>query len=162
MREPEKLREIKAFALDVDGVLTDGSIWWGPNGEEWKRFHFLDIMGISRATQAGLVFALISGEDSPLVTRYAAKMKITHVYKGCKNKASAFEELSNALGLSLSQIAFVGDDINDLPAMELCGFAAAPQTAHPAVKAVVDFVAQTAGGNGAVREVLDLWFSQNQ
>jgi 3-deoxy-D-manno-octulosonate 8-phosphate phosphatase (KDO 8-P phosphatase) len=162
MRNPETLRDIKAFALDVDGVLTDGRIWWGPDGEEWKQFHFLDIMGISRAGKAGLIFALISGEDSPLVDRYARKMNIAHVYKGCKDKAQAFGGLAKVLLLEPSQIAFMGDDINDLPAMELSGFSAAPATAHPDVKKYVDYVTQANGGHGAVREVLDLWMNQNQ
>jgi 3-deoxy-D-manno-octulosonate 8-phosphate phosphatase (KDO 8-P phosphatase) len=161
MKTLETLRDIKVFALDVDGVLTDGSIWWGPNGEEWKRFHFLDIMGISRASKAGLIFALISGEDSPLVDRYAAKMKIEYVYKGCKDKAQAFGELAKVLLIKPSKIAFMGDDVNDLPAMELSGFCAAPATAHPDVKKSVDYVTQASGGNGAVREVLDLWMKEN-
>jgi phosphoserine phosphatase len=77
------LERIRAVALDVDGVLTDGGVWWGPNGEEWKRFCFADIMGVSLARRAGLELALISGEDSPLVDRYAAKMHIHHIFKGC-------------------------------------------------------------------------------
>lgn len=162
MRPIETLRDIKAFALDVDGVLTDGSFWWGPDGEEWKRFHFLDVMGISRASQAGLIFALISGEASPLVDRYAAKMKIAHVYKGCKDKAAAFEEFAAELGLSTDRIAFMGDDINDLLAMEKSGFIAAPATAHIKVRETADFVSEFSGGNGAVREVLDAWLSLRQ
>lgn len=162
MKTLETLRDTKVFALDVDGVLTDGSIWWGPNGEEWKRFHFLDIMGISRASKAGLIFALISGEDSPLVDRYAAKMKIKYVYKGCKDKAQAFGELAKVLLIEPKKIAFMGDDVNDLPAMELSGFCVAPATAHPDVKQSVDYVTQANGGNGAVREVLDLWMKENK
>lgn len=162
MRPIETMREIKVFALDVDGVLTDGSIWWGPSGEEWKRFHFLDIMGISRASKAGLIFALISGEDSPLVDCYAAKMNIEHVYKGCKDKATAFRELAKVLLLEPTQIAFMGDDVNDLPAMALSGFSAAPATAHVDVKRAVDYVTQANGGNGAVREALDLWMKENR
>ena len=79
--------QIKAIALDVDGVLTDGTFWWGPDGQEWKRFSFRDVMGISRARRAGLVSALISGEDTPLVDRFARKMEIDHVFKGCNDKA---------------------------------------------------------------------------
>lgn len=161
MRELATLREIRVFAFDVDGVFTDGSFWWGPNGEEWKRFHFLDMMGVSRARQAGLIFALISGEDSPLVDRYAQKMAITHVYKGCKDKAATLEELAGVLRLPLTQIGFMGDDVNDLPALAKCGFGAAPATAHRSVREIADVVTQAAGGNGAVREVLDLWQVHN-
>ncbi len=77
---PELLRRIKAIAMDVDGVLTDGGVWWGPNGEEWKRFHFADIMGLSQARKSGLVIALISGENSPLVDRLAGNLGIGVVY----------------------------------------------------------------------------------
>ena len=76
---PGGISSIRAIALDVDGVLTDGAVWWGPGGEEWKRFSFSDIMGVSLARKAGLIVALISGEDSPLVDRYAVKMGITDV-----------------------------------------------------------------------------------
>src|SRR5947209_619919 len=100
---------IKAIALDVDGVLTDGTFWWGPGGAEWKRFSFRDVMGVSRGRQAGLIFALISGEDSPLVDRYAEKMQISDVHKGCKDKARAVRAFAEARGLELSQICFMGD-----------------------------------------------------
>ena len=80
------MKEIRAIALDVDGVLTDGGVWWGPNGEEWKRFSFADIMGVSNARKAGLILTLISGEDSPLVDRFAAKFEITDITKGCEIK----------------------------------------------------------------------------
>src|ERR1700728_2258400 len=84
--------KIKAIAMDVDGVLTDGGVWWGPDGQEWKRFHFADIMGISLARRAGLEIALISGEDFSLVSRYAKKMEIAHVHKGIRDKAAALRQ----------------------------------------------------------------------
>ncbi len=150
---------IKAIGLDVDGVLTDGSFQWGPNGEEWKSFHFLDVMGISRARQSGLIFALISGEASPLVDRFAAKMQIEAVHKGCKDKAAALRAFAQDHQLELSEICFMGDDINDLPALELAGFAVAPANAHPSVKARVAAVTSNGGGHGAVRELLDALMS---
>ena len=147
--------QIKAVALDVDGVLTDGAFWWGPDGAEWKRFSFRDVMGISRASKAGLVFALISGEENELVTRYAKKMKITSVYQGCKNKAAALRSFAESQRLDLSQVCFMGDDINDMAALQLAGLAAAPADAHESVLAVAKFIAKRPGGNGAVRELLD-------
>src|ERR1700722_61405 len=108
---------IKAVALDVDGGLTDGTFWWGPGGEEWKRFSFRDVMGVFRARKAGLIFALISGEDSPLVDRYAEKLGITDVYKGCKDKAEALGAFASARRLELGDICFMGDDVNDLGAL---------------------------------------------
>src|SRR5213593_26704 len=98
------MTDIKAVALDVDGVLTDGGLWWGPNGEEWKRFSFIDIMGVSLARKAGLILALISGEDSPLVDRYAAKMGITDIEKNCKDKARALRVFAERQNLQLAEI----------------------------------------------------------
>src|ERR1700743_1828201 len=107
------LQKIRAIAFDVDGVLTDGGVWWSSAGEEWKRFSFTDIMGVSLARRAGLALALISGEDSPLVDRFAAKMHIQHVFKGCRDKAAALRDFGLAAQIELSDISFVGDDIND-------------------------------------------------
>ncbi|HEY1904088.1 MAG TPA: HAD hydrolase family protein [Terracidiphilus sp.] len=149
------LDRIRAVAMDVDGVLTDGGVWWGPDGAEWKRFCFADIMGVSLARRAGLELALISGENSPLVDRYAEKMHIRHVTKGCRDKATALREFAAAASIDLTEICFMGDDVNDLAAMEIAGFSAAPANAAREVLARVDFIAKNNGGNGAVRELMD-------
>jgi 3-deoxy-D-manno-octulosonate 8-phosphate phosphatase (KDO 8-P phosphatase) len=146
---------IKAIALDVDGVLTDGSFWWGPDGQEWKRFNFRDVMGISRAQKAGIMFALISGESSPLIDRFATKMNITHIFKGCKQKGQALQEFATRSGLPLAAIAFMGDDINDIEAMKAAGLSAAPADAHQSAREQAAFVAKALGGHGAVRELVD-------
>lgn len=151
---------IKLIAMDVDGVLTDGSFWWGPNGEEWKRFHFADIMGLSRARKAGLKLALISGEDSPLIDRLAAKMQISDVEKSCKDKAQALHKLAALYSLTLDEICFMGDDVNDLPALEIAGLAAAPADAQPAIRKICSFVTVARGGNGAVRELIEMILSE--
>ena len=143
------------MAFDVDGVLTDGAVWWGPDGEEWKRFCFRDIMGVSLARKAGLALALISGEDSLLVDRFAVKMGIAHVNKGCKDKAAALRQFAAACGLGLDEVAFMGDDVNDVPAMEISGYPVSPGDGHPAARAVAAFVTEAHGGHGAVRELLD-------
>lgn len=150
------MQEIKAIAMDVDGVLTDGGVWWGPNGEEWKRFHFADIMGLSLARKAGLVIALISGEDSPLVDRLATKLGITDVHKACKDKVSALRIFSECHGFSLQEICFIGDDVNDLPALNIVGVSACPADARPSVREKCQVVTKLSGGNGAVREVVDM------
>jgi 3-deoxy-D-manno-octulosonate 8-phosphate phosphatase (KDO 8-P phosphatase) len=150
-----RLKTIRALAIDVDGVLSDGGMWWGPGGEEWKRFSFADIMGVSLARRAGLILALISGENSPVVDRYAEKMLIKHVVKGCRDKAAALRQFASAAGVSLADVCFMGDDINDLPAMAISGFSAAPANAAPVVLKHAQFVAKAAGGNGAVRELVD-------
>jgi len=149
------LSRIRAIALDVDGVLTDGGFWWGPNGEEFKRFSFGDVMGLSLARRAGFVLALISGEDSPLVDRYAEKMLIRHVVKGCRDKAGALRELSSRTEIALEQFCYMGDDINDIPAMRIAGVSFAPASANALVVEHAQFVTENPGGNGAVREMVD-------
>ena len=149
------MKDLKAIVLDVDGVLTDGGVWWGPNGEEWKRFSFADIMGVSLARKSGLIVALISGEDSPLVDRFATKMGIRDVVKNCKDKADALRMLTERWGLKLTEVCFMGDDVNDLEAMRIAGLAAAPASAVPAAKEWAGFMSTKNGGNGAVRELVD-------
>jgi len=151
----DRAGRIRAVALDVDGVLTDGTFWWGPDGEEWKRFSFRDVMGISLARKAGIIFALISGEDTPQVTRFAAKMQIAHVFVGCRDKAAALRQFARDAGVSLDETAVVGDDVNDVAAMGLCGLATAPADAHSSARDVAHLVTTQVGGNGAVREFVD-------
>jgi 3-deoxy-D-manno-octulosonate 8-phosphate phosphatase (KDO 8-P phosphatase) len=154
-----KLRKIKAIAFDVDGVLTDGGMWWGADGEEFKRFSFSDIMGISLARRQGLLLTLISGENSPLIDRYAAKLKIPEVSKGCRDKAAALRDFAAKNDLELDEVCFMGDDVNDLPAMAICGLSAAPADARPVVLARVDFAAASLGGRGAARELVEALFA---
>lgn len=149
------MRSIKAIALDVDGVLTDGGVWWGADGGEWKRFSFADIMGVSLARKAGLTVTLISGEDTPLVDRFAEKLNLTDITKGCKDKATALRAFAARNSLLLEEICFMGDDINDLAAMQLAGLGVAPADARPRVLETADMVTQAAGGHGAVRELID-------
>jgi 3-deoxy-D-manno-octulosonate 8-phosphate phosphatase (KDO 8-P phosphatase) len=153
------MKDIKAVALDVDGVLTDGTFIWGPNGEEYKQFSFSDVMGISLASKAGIIFTLISGEDNAMLDRFAKKMKITDICKGTKDKAAALISFAKKNKLELNQICFMGDDVNDISALELAGLSAAPANAHESVKRKVKFVTTKYGGNGAVRELLDLILS---
>lgn len=152
--------DIKAVALDVDGVLTDGTFLWDTNGGEIKRFSFRDVMGIARATRSGIKFALISGEKNVIVDRYAAKLGIAHVWQDCKDKAAALREFAELQSLGLEKICFMGDDINDIPAMQLAGFTAAPADAHESVLAVAKLCTKRPGGNGAVREMLDFLFTK--
>jgi 3-deoxy-D-manno-octulosonate 8-phosphate phosphatase (KDO 8-P phosphatase) len=137
-------------------VLTDGAVWWGPDGEEWKRFHFADIMGLSLAKKSGLAIALISGEDSPLVDRLAAKFGLTDVFKNCKDKVPALRTFAERHALALSEICFIGDDVNDVAALEIAGLSACPADARAMVRKRSQLVAKLGGGNGAVREVIDM------
>ena len=156
--DPQRLRTLQAIAFDVDGVLTDGTLTWSGAGEESKTFSFADIMGISLARRLGLKLALISGEDSVLVTRYADKLKIPFVRKGTRDKATALGEFAGELNLSLADVCFFGDDLNDLFPMELAGLPACPANAADEVLAYVTnrgFVSTRSGGQGAVRELID-------
>jgi 3-deoxy-D-manno-octulosonate 8-phosphate phosphatase (KDO 8-P phosphatase) len=147
--------QIKAVALDIDGVLTDGSFLWDGNGAELKKFHFRDVMGISRASRNGIRFALISGEKNGIVDRLAAKFRIADVHQGCSDKAGALRSFSEMSGIPLAQICFMGDDVNDLDALRIAGLPAAPADAHESVLRIAQFVAKKSGGTGAVRELLD-------
>ena len=151
---------IKAMALDFDGVLTDGGVWWGPDDGEWKRLSFADIMGVALARKAGLLVTLISGEDSPLLDRFAAKLNLPDITKGCKDKATALRAFAERHQLQLREICFMGDDVNDLAAMEISGMAVAPADARPQALHKADVVTLARGGNGAVRELVDLVLSR--
>ena len=159
---PKLLKKIRAIAMDVDGVLTDGGVWWGPNGEEWKRFHFADIMGLSLARKSGMVIALVSGENSPLVDRLAGKLGIGDVHKDCKDKAGALRAFSEKHGLRLHEICFIGDDVNDLPALSMVGLSACPADARPSIRKRCQVVTKLAGGNGAVREVVEMLLASHK
>jgi 3-deoxy-D-manno-octulosonate 8-phosphate phosphatase (KDO 8-P phosphatase) len=150
------LASIDALVMDVDGVLTDGTFVWSETGEESKRFSFEDVMGLSRARKAGLELGLISGEDSVLVDRLASKVGIVNVAKGCKDKGAALQRFADSSGIALRRTAFIGDDVNDLPALAIAGLSVAPANAQPPVKAAVALVLDRSGGQGAVRQLVEM------
>jgi 3-deoxy-D-manno-octulosonate 8-phosphate phosphatase (KDO 8-P phosphatase) len=146
---------IKAVAMDVDGVLTDGTVWLDESGQETKAVSFADIMGVSLGRRAGLHFAFVSGEGGPALDRIAAKFGVSEVYRDCKDKAGAVRAFATRHDLELAEVCFIGDDINDVPAMEICGLAVAPANSHAAASAAASVVTTRPGGGGAVREVID-------
>jgi 3-deoxy-D-manno-octulosonate 8-phosphate phosphatase (KDO 8-P phosphatase) len=152
----EPLASIDALVMDIDGVLTDGTFLWSDSGDELKRFSFEDVMGLSRARQAGLTLGLISGEAGALVERLARKLCITHVAQGCTDKAAALLRFAAATGIALARTAFVGDDVNDLGALAIAGLAVAPANAQPSVKAAAGLVLERSGGHGAVRQLVEM------
>jgi len=145
--------------MDVDGVLTDGTVWLDDSGRELKRVSFADIMGVSIGRRAGLEFALVSGESGHCLDQIAAKFGIGEVYGGCKDKAAALREFAARQGLGVDEICYVGDDVNDLPAFALCGLAVAPAGAQPAAREKAAIVTTQLGGAGAVREVIEYLMS---
>ena len=146
---------VRAIVLDVDGVLTDGSVRIDEQGGESKELSFTDIMGVSLGRRAGLRFALVSGEGGPLLEAMAAKLRIDDVYSECKDKAAAVRDFAVRHELDLAEICFVGDDVNDVAAMRSCGLAVAPPTAHSSALAAAKIVTTRGGGAGAVREIVD-------
>ena len=157
--DPAPLLTLEAIAFDVDGVLTDGTLTWSTaSTDEIKTFSFADIMALSLLRRLNLKLALISGEPSPLVDRYAAKLHIPFVVKGTRDKATALRDFTQKFNLSLAHTCFFGDDVNDLFAMEIAGLSACPSDAAPEVRAHVaahGFVSSHPGGKGAVREFAD-------
>lgn len=151
----EKARRIKLLILDVDGVLTDGKLFYDVNGEALKVFHVLDGHGIKLLMQSGVNVAIISARKSPMVARRAADLGIPYVQQGIDNKYFAFLELLKETRLQAQDCGFIGDDVIDLPILTRVGFAASVPNGHPEVTMRVDYITKTYGGNGAVREVCD-------
>jgi 3-deoxy-D-manno-octulosonate 8-phosphate phosphatase (KDO 8-P phosphatase) len=141
--------------FDVDGVLTDGRLWYGPAGEALKAFHALDGHGIKMLMQTGTAVALLSGRDSPAVGTRAAELGIAHVLQGIDDKKAAFEALAAQLGVAADEAGFMGDEVVDLPVLRRCGFACAPAEAHELVRAHAHYVARAPAGGGAAREVCE-------
>lgn len=146
---------IRLLVLDVDGVLTDGRLYFGANGEEQKVFHVRDGHGIRQLRRAGVTVALISGRNSPMVTARARELGIEHVFQGIEDKVGAFEGLCATLGLQPDAAACVGDDVPDVPLMRAVALAFAVRDAHPEARRAAHIVTELPGGAGAVREVCD-------
>ena len=154
--------KIRLLALDVDGVLTDGGVYYSPKGEELVKFNRQDGMGISLLKKAGVEVALISGEDSDCTRRRAEKLGISEVYLGIKDKETVLREISKRLGIPLEEIAFIGDDVNDLPPLNLVGLPMTVANGVPAVKEVAKHILERHGGDGAVREAADYILALNR
>lgn len=151
-----KLERIRLFATDVDGVLTDAGMYYSESGDEWKKFNTRDGMGIKLLQKAGLITAIVTQERTKLVARRAEKLAIPEVHQGAMDKLSVVREMAARNGVMLDQVAYIGDDINDLDTLKAVGLSAAPADGLPQVLAVVDYVCRKKGGEGAVREVIDM------
>ncbi|ETI67539.1 KdsC family phosphatase [Neobacillus vireti] len=151
-----KKSEIKLIVLDVDGVLTDGNLLIGSNGVEFKSFHVKDGMGISLVRFYGIKVAIITGRKSESVQIRSRELNIDFLYEGIANKEEILYEIITLLEIDLKNVCYIGDDINDLPVIKLVGYSAAPQDAVEIVRKSVDYICKYNGGNGAVREVIDL------
>jgi len=160
--EELNLKKIRLVIFDVDGVLTDGSLYYGPEGEFFKIFNAKDGLGISRLAKNGYELGIITGRESPFVLKRAKDLGIQHVYQKKMEKLPVFEELRAKLNLNYDQIAYMGDDWIDIPILKLVGCAACPKDAMPCTKEVCNFCSQYNGGRGAARELCDaIWEAQH-
>jgi 3-deoxy-D-manno-octulosonate 8-phosphate phosphatase (KDO 8-P phosphatase) len=150
-----RARRVRLVIFDVDGVLTDGRLWYGPGGEELKAFHAFDGHGVKLLVMAGLKTAILSGRDSPAVSERAKELGIEHVVQGADDKRKAFAGLLRKLKMKSEAAAYMGDDVVDLPVLTRCGFACAPHEAPEDVRRRVHYVATANAGHGAAREVCE-------
>jgi 3-deoxy-D-manno-octulosonate 8-phosphate phosphatase (KDO 8-P phosphatase) len=147
---------IKLMIFDVDGILTDGSLHFGPDGEIIKTFNVLDGHGIKMLQQSGVAAAIISARQSPIVLKRATDLGIRYVQQGIHDKRSAFEQLLKETSVPADMCGFIGDDVIDLPILTRVGFAASVPNGHAEVRSRVHYVTQACGGHGAAREICDL------
>jgi 3-deoxy-D-manno-octulosonate 8-phosphate phosphatase (KDO 8-P phosphatase) len=157
VKSPRKVfKELKLFATDVDGVLTDAGMYYGESGEELKKFNTRDGMGIKLLQAEGVMIAIITMEQTKIVARRAKKLGVTEVFQGAKDKVSVLAHLSEKFNIPFEQMAYMGDDINDVGALQTVGYAAAPADCVDQVRQMVHYICQKKGGEGAVREVIDM------
>ena len=149
-------KQIKLLILDVDGVLTDGGLYFDNHGNEFKRFNALDGLGIKLLIESNIEVAIISARENPSVAARAKNLGITHCYLGSSDKNKEFIKLKNILQINNKNIAYIGDDIIDLPVMTKVALPIAVANAHQQVKSYAKYITQQGGGNGAVREVCDM------
>lgn len=152
----QTLRGVKLLILDVDGVLTDGQLYYTAEGEVIRTFFVGDGLGIRLLIEAGVEVAIISGRNAPLVESRCRDLKIKYLYQGALNKKTALQDLLTKLNVAAEQTAFMGDDIIDIPILKAVGFASAPKNAHPDIIKYLHWQSEYKGGEGAVRELTDL------
>jgi 3-deoxy-D-manno-octulosonate 8-phosphate phosphatase (KDO 8-P phosphatase) len=151
-----RARAVRLMVFDVDGVMTDGALWYGARGEVLKRFHAHDGHGVKLLAAAGVPCAILSGRRSKAVAKRAAELGIRDVFQGVEDKLLEFMKFSKKKKLHVSHMGYMGDELVDLPVLERCGFACAPRESPAAVRRRVHYVAKAPAGGGAVREVCEL------
>ena len=147
--------DIKLVITDIDGVWTDGGMYYDQSGNEWKKFNTSDSAGVIFLKLLNIPTCIITGEDTEIVKRRAKKLNINHLYLGVKDKLSVALKLCEKLGIKMSEIAFIGDDINDIKLLKEVGFSACPYNAPDYIKDIVDFVSPVKGGDGAYRSFVE-------
>jgi 3-deoxy-D-manno-octulosonate 8-phosphate phosphatase (KDO 8-P phosphatase) len=153
---PTAPARIRLLVLDVDGVITDGGLLFDSTGQEWKRFHVHDGLALVAARRAGLQVAVVSSRASPAVARRMAELGVDEVHQGIGDKAPVVRAIIGRLGLSTADVAAMGDDLPDLPVMEMVGLRLAPANAVAEVRRAAHWVSRRTGGQGAVREAIEM------
>ena len=151
----------KLILTDIDGVWTDGGMYYDQTGNEWKKFNTYDSIGVLMAHKHQIPVGIITGEETEIVRRRAEKLKIDFLFQGIPDKLKIAKKLVEELGISLMDVAFIGDDLNDLELLKVVGISAAPKNAPEITKNIVQFVTQTKGGDGAFREFVEYIFRNN-
>lgn len=154
------LKAIKLVATDIDGVWTDGSMYYTEKGDEFKRFHTYDGASLLFLKKAGIHYAILTGEDTNMVANRAKKLGIERVYQGVKDKVAVMQELCNELGIGLEEVAYIGDDLNDRKLLPIVGFSACPQNAPSYIQKLVHKVLTKKGGEGVFREFVEYLLSE--
>ena len=153
------MHNIKLFVMDVDGTLTDGKIHIGSNGEVMKSFNVKDGYGIAQILKRhGVTPVIITGRESDIVSYRANELGIEHLYQGISNKLELLKSIASELGVEQNDIAYIGDDLNDLECIDYCGITACPNDAVSSVLGAVDYICAVNGGDGAVRDFIDYLF----
>ncbi len=155
----ESARKIKLLLLDVDGILTDGRLYFSNSGEEIKAFHSLDGHGVKMLMRAGIPVGIITGRESNIVSKRAADLGIQILYQGREDKIDVLQQISAERGYSLDSICYAGDDLPDLPVLNAVGLSFSVPGAHPSVQEAVHVITSRSGGEGAVREITDFVLS---
>ena len=155
----KRIKKIKLIATDVDGVLTDGGMYYSSKGDILKKFHARDGMAVSILKKNTIPTVIITKERNQIVKKWSSKMNIDKLFDGVKNKEKVVSKLCKSYGLSENNIAYIGDDVNDLEILKKTGFAATPKDGNLEVKKIVDYICKNRGGEGVLREICDLIIS---
>lgn len=149
------MRMISHIILDVDGTLTNGSVYYSDNGQEMKQFNVKDGLGIVQAQKMGICFVVLTGRKSAIVERRMQELGVKYIFQGVANKKEFLGEFFQKNEIDTLQVGYIGDDLNDLSAMQLCAFKACPKDACEEIREIADYVAAADGGKGAVRDILE-------
>lgn len=152
----ERLKGIRLLSLDVDGVLTDGGLYYADDGSQMRKFNVKDGMGMKRARKAGVELAIISASETPSIRHRGTVLGLDHVHVGVEDKLGTLNAVCARLNIGLDQVAHIGDDLNDIPVLEIIGLPMTVSDAIPEVLEIAAYVTAKKGGDGAVREICDL------